>query len=81
MSSLLATYKEQNESVYEVPMWDCNHGLLPFTLFVFLFFFFFCKEEKAPMETYQGDVRSMQRMSIVREKAECGSLLSLRGEG
>lgn len=78
MSSLLATYKEQNESVSEFPVWDCNHGLLPFTLFVF---FFFCKEEKAPMETYQGDVRSVQRMSIVREKAECGSLLSVRGEG
>ena len=52
--------------------------LLPYLSF---FFFFLCKEEKAPMETYQGDVRSMQRMSIVREKAECGSLLSLRGEG
>lgn len=52
--------------------------LLPYLSF---FFFFFCKEEKAPMETYQGDVRSVQRMSIVREKEECGSLLSLRGEG
>lgn len=59
-------------------MWDYNHGLLPFTLFAF--FFFSCKE-KAPMETYQGDVRSVQKMPIVREKAERGSLFSIRGEG
>lgn len=56
----------------------CGTVIMVFFLLPYLYFFF-CKEEKAPMETYQGDVRSVQRMSIVREKAECGSLLSVRG--
>ena len=58
----------------------CGTIIMVFFLLPYLPFFFSCKE-KAPMETYQGDVRSVQKMSTVREKAEHGSLLSIRGEG
>lgn len=59
----------------------CGTIIMVFFLLPYLPFFFFSCKEKAPMETYQGDVRSVQKMPIVREKAERGSLFSIRGEG